>query len=134
MKKFKFAIGTKDETNIFNGHLGSSYQFLVYELIGDKINLIDKRFNDSPEEDEEHGATKKIIGVLEILNDVDIIIARRMSPSFDKIVENRVHLPVLIDINNISEIIKRIIASSDKLSTRVAERKAGTLGGDIPKI
>jgi len=134
MNKFKFAIGTDDDINIRNGHLGSSKQFKIYEIGNHKCNLIEIRENNSPEEDEVHGATKKIEAIIDILNDVDIIIGRKMSPSFKKIVTTYPQLPVICSDNNIDTIIKKIHTEKDNLYTNIKERKNGNLNDKIPII
>ncbi|EDY34442.1 Dinitrogenase iron-molybdenum cofactor domain protein [Aciduliprofundum boonei T469] len=86
----KVAISTTDGIEITKDHFGDGKFFLIYE-IGDRIKFIEKRENNSPEE--EHGAKEKAKGISAILSDIPVFIGYQFGPNIMRIKDK--FLPVI---------------------------------------
>jgi len=135
MKKIRIALGSNDRENISPGHMGMAEDFYVYDLFEDgNSNFIEKRKNTSPNEKGKHGLPEKMKAIMEILKDANVIIGRKMSPNFVKIAANTEFQPVMIKIDKISEIMKEVTKSFDKIYNLVEQRKKGDRPKEIPKL
>ncbi len=79
-----------DKGELFSGHFGDSPEFWIYELQGDKWVLVEKRKNTTGEEEEHeehHGDPRKFQRVMDLLKDVDVLLAYRMGPNYLRIKE-----------------------------------------------
>ena len=112
MIKFRIALGSSNGEQIVNAHFGDSASFYIYDIFENKtVKFIEKRDNSAREEDESHGAEKKMHAVLKLMNDSDVIISRRLSPNFKKIAKHSSKQPLIIDLDNIEKILEKISKS-----------------------
>jgi len=135
MEKMRIAIGSNDGKKIVSSHMGMAEYFYIYDLSKDgKLDFVEKRKNTSPDEEGKHGIAEKMKACMEIFKDADVIIGRKMSPNFMKIAANTKFQPVIIEIDEISDIMRKIVDSFDKLSGLVEQRKNGDRPNEIPKL
>ncbi len=133
MKRVRFAIGTKDGKEIFQGHLGDSKIFLIYDIEDDgNIELIEERKNISPKKDA-HGSDNKMTIILSILKDCNILISKRLSPNFKKISLTKPLQPIMVKRNTIEEAITVLKNHLQELFEMVGKRIAGERSEHIPK-
>jgi len=135
MKKIRIALGSNDGKRIVSSHMGMAEYFYIYDLFEDgKSNFVEKRKNTSPDEEGKHGIAEKVKACIEIFKDADVIIGRRMSPNFMKIAANTKFQPVVIEIDEILDIMRKIANSFDELNSLVEQRKKGDKPRKIPKL
>jgi len=131
MEKMRIAIGSNDGKKIVSSHMGMAEYFYIYDLFKDgKLNFVEKRKNTSPDEEGKHGIAEKMKACIEIFKDADVIIGRRMSPNF----ANTKFQPVIIEIDEISDITRKIAGSFDEFNSLVEQRKKGDKPKKIPKL
>ena len=135
MRKVRIALGSNDSKRIIPGHLGMAKYFYIYDLFEDgKSDFIEKRKNTSPEEEGKHGIDKKMKACMEIFRDADVVIGRKISPNFIKMAANTKIQPVVIEIDEISDIMRKITGSFDEFNSLVEQRKKGNKPKKIPKL
>jgi len=133
MKSVRFAIGTKDGKKIYQGHLGDSKVFLIYDIEDDgSIEFIEKRENISPEE-EVHGSNNKMALILSILKDCNVLVSKRLSPNFKKISLTKPLQPIMVKRYDIEEAIKVLKNHLKEIFEMTEKRKAGERSEHIPK-
>ena len=135
MKKIRIALGSNDEKRIVPGHMGMAEYFYIYDLFEDgKSNFVEKRENTSPNEEGKHGIAEKMKACTEIFKDADVIIGRRISPNFIKMAAKTKFQPVVIEIDEISEIMKEVVKYFDEIYNLVEQRGKGNRPKEIPKL
>ena len=88
----KVAISTKDGKSITTDHFGEGNWFLIYEIENGKYELVERRRNTTPPEDE-HGSKEKAMGISSVLKDVDILFGFQFGPNIMRIKDK--FLPVV---------------------------------------
>lgn len=133
MKKMRLCIGTNDEKNIVDSHMGDTEFFHIYDIFesSDK-KFVARRINEA--KDMEHEKTEKMKKILEIVKDSDVLVAGRRSPNFVNIAKKTKYQPVIIKTKKISEILDVLSASFRKIDIYVSRRKNGETFEDIPEL
>lgn len=135
MKKIRIALGSNDGKKIVPSHMGMAEYFYIYDLFEDgKSNFVEKRKNTSPNEEGKHGIAEKMKACMGIFKDADVIIGRKISPNFIKIAANTKFQPVVIEIDEISEIMKEVAKNFGKIYDLIEQRKTGNIPKEIPKF
>jgi len=135
MKKIRIALGSNDGESICLSHMGMAKDFYVYDLFADgNFSFVEKRENTSPEVEEEHGFVAKMKAAMEIFNDADVIIGRRISPNFVKMAATTRFQPVVIKIDRISEIMQELVRCFGEIDGLVEQRARGNRPKEIPKL
>ena len=127
MRKLKVMLGTNDGEKIFLGHPGDSDVFHIYELLEDgnweKIREIVNEARDM--EEKQHGDTRKMKKVLEMVGDIDIILTRRNSPNLIRMAQNTTIQPVIVTVDAIEEGLKKLHEKFEEIYNLVERRKSG---------
>lgn len=135
MNKIRIALGSNDGKRIVPSHMGMAEYFYIYDLFEDgNTNFVEKRKNTSPNEEGKHGIGEKMKACIEIFKDADVVIGRRTSPNFIKIAAKTKFQPVVIEVDEISEIMKEVVKSFDEIHNLVEQRKKGNRPKEIPKL
>ena len=133
--KLRIVIGTNDGESISPGHMGEAEHFYIYDLFDEgNFNLVGNRKNTSQEVEGKHGLPKKMKAVMEIINDADVIIGRKMSPNFLKISTNTRIQPVVVKSDSLSLIIDTVMKSFDRIFSLVEQRESGDRPKEIPEL
>lgn len=136
MKTIRVALGSNDGENIIADHMGMAEYFYIYDILetGD-AKFIEKRKNAAlSEKEDKHGLDKKRSAITTICSDVNIFLARRMSPNFLKIAENTTIQPIITTAETAADAIKKIVGSFDSLYDIVGKRNNGDRNKNIPKL
>ncbi|MBN2542190.1 hypothetical protein JXI42_04935 [bacterium] len=135
MKKIRIAIGSNDGENIVPTHMGMAEYFYIYDLHENgESYFVGRRENTSPDEEGKHGMQKKMEACLEIFDDADVIMGRKISPNFINISAQTAFQPLVTDVDEISDIIIRALKKFDEIYELIEQRKAGDRTKDIPEI
>jgi len=135
MKKIRIALGSNDEKRVVLGHMGMAEYFYIYDLFEDgKSNFVEKRENTSPNEEGKHGIAEKMKACMEIFKDADVIIGRKISPNFINMAAKTKFQPVVIEIDEISEIMKEVVKYFGKIYDLIEQRKTGNIPKEIPEL
>jgi len=133
-KKMRVAIGSNDGRTIIQDHMGSAKYFYIYDIFNNiKPKFIEKRRNSSEEESGEHGVLKKMKQVTEILEDVDVLISRKISPNFINISKKTKFQPIIIEIDSIYEIIEEVMKHFIEIYDLIKQKKTCNITWKIPK-
>lgn len=73
-KEFKIVVPSNDEKTIFDGMLGRAYEFLIFEIDNNKINLIEKRKNPYAQTMQR----LKTLDVYDLLEDCSVILSAKI--------------------------------------------------------
>ena len=106
----KVAVSTSDGKEITKDHFGEGKFFLIYE-VGDGVMLLEKRENNSPEE--EHGAKEKARGISTILSDIPIFLGYQFGPNIMRIKDK--FLPVVSRERNIEKALELLRRYEDEI-------------------
>ncbi len=127
MRKLKVMLGTNDGEKIFLGHPGDSDVFHIYELREDgsyeKIREIVNEARDM--EEKQHGDTRKMKKVLEMVGDIDVILTRRNSPNLIRMAQSTTIQPVIVTVDPIEEGLKKLHERFDEIYELVERRRKG---------
>lgn len=124
MMKFRIALGSNNGKQIVNAHFGDAASFYIYDIFEDNtIKFIEKRDNSARDEDESHGAEKKMHAVLKLINDSDVIISRKLSPNFKKIAKHASKQPLIIDLEAMEKILEKTSESFSLISSALDKKQ-----------
>ena len=133
-ESIRVALGSEDGQVITDDHLGEAPYFYLYDITEDEITFVEKRINDAPEE-KVHGDPRKRKRVQEILKDSDVLLARKISPSFIKMKDQGKWQPVVVeDVVYIEEGLKTVQKNFSTISDMVKQRRQGNPSGKIVLI
>jgi predicted Fe-Mo cluster-binding NifX family protein len=131
MRKIRLCIGTNDGDTIADTHMGDTEYFHIYDLFENSDNrFIEKRRNTA--KDMGHANTEKMRAVIGIVNDVDILVAKRKSPNFVKIAKGTKYQPVVVNSKSIHDIPLELHQSFNEIYSMVQRRKNGETFESIP--
>jgi predicted Fe-Mo cluster-binding NifX family protein len=126
MKQIRLCIGSNDGNNIAKTHMGDTEYFYIYDIFEDsEHSFVEKRTNIA--KNMGHAKVEKMKGVLKIIKDSDILIARQKSPNFIKIAARTKHQPVVVKTEKIPDVLTTLCQSFDEIYERVTRRKNGEL-------
>lgn len=135
MNKIRIALGSNDGKRIVPSHMGMAEYFYIYDLFEDrKSDFIEMRKNTSLNEEGKHGIGEKMKACIEIFKDADVVIGRRISPNFINMSAKTRFQPVVIEVDEISEIMKEVVKSFDEIHNLVEQREKGNRPKEIPKL
>ena len=134
MKTYRFALGSNDGENLFDGHMGEADFFYIYEIKDNgSWKEIDKRLNTTPEE-KKHADENKLKKATEIFEDCDFVVARHKSPNFIKMSQNTKFQPVVVRREKIEDAIKELTTIFNTISEKVERRRQGERFKEIIEI
>ena len=120
--KIKLACGTDNETEFTNGHFGSSKYFLIYDFDLETKDLrFLKRIENSTQEEEKHGDSKKAKSVSELLKNVFVLVAFRYGPNIIRIKKR--FIPIISREKNIEKTLNKIKLYSNKIKSEIKKEK-----------
>ena len=120
--KIKLACGTDNETEFTNEHFGSSKYFLIYDFDLETKDLrFLKRIENSSQEEEKHGDSKKAKSVSELLKNVFVFVAFRYGPNIIRIKKRFV--PIISREKNIEKTLNKVILCSNKIKSEIEKEK-----------
>ena len=115
----KIAIATNEKKTLSKTHFGDSECFIICEITSNGssiLKIVDNTFI-NVDESTTHGSNQKRNSVLSLFDeDINLIVASRKSPNFDKINKNTKVTPVISHIMPLQDIIKHIEANYDYFS------------------
>ena len=133
MKKIRLCIGSNDGNNVAKTHMGDTEYFYIYDIFENSEHLfVEKRINTS--KNMEHAKIEKMKGVLKIIKDSDVLIARQKSPNFIKIAKNTKYQPIVVKTEKICDILLTICKSFDEIYELTTRRKNGELFDTILEL
>ena len=133
MKKIRLCIGSNDGNNIAKTHMGDTEYFYIYDIFENSEHLfVEKRINIS--KNMGHAKVEKMKGVIKIIKDSDIFVARQKSPNFIKIAKNTKYQPVVVKTEKIPDVIMTLCKSFDEIYKLTTRRKSGELFDTIPEL
>ena len=133
MKRVRVALGSNDGATIVDTHLGDTARFHIYDLFEDsKSEPVDTREN--PALDEGHGKVEKMKAIVAMLEDVDVVVARKLSPNFRRIAEGTRHQPVVVGADRIDDALERLHAAFSTICELTERRKKGERFDTIPEL
>ncbi|MEN8154250.1 MAG: NifB/NifX family molybdenum-iron cluster-binding protein [Acidobacteriota bacterium] len=131
MKKIRLCIGTNDEKNIADSHMGDTEIFHIYDIFESaEKQFVAKRINNA--KDMEHDKVDKMKKILEIVKDSDVLVAGRKSPNFVNIAKKTKYQPVIVKTKKIPAILDLISQKFSEIDLYVAKRQNGEIFEDIP--
>jgi hypothetical protein len=133
MKRIRIALGSNDGVTVADTHMGDTSRFHIYDLFEDaRSEPVDTR--DNPALDEGHGKAEKMKAIVAMLKDVDVLIARKLSPNFRRIAGGTRHQPVVVDADRIDDALERLHAAFDVICELKERREAGERFDTIPEL
>ncbi len=133
MRRIRVALGSNDGATVVDTHMGDTPRFRVYDLVEDSISeFVDEREN--PTVGGGHGKAEKMQAVVAMLEDVDVFVARRVSPNFRRIAEGTRHQPVVVGTERIDDALERLHAAFDTICRLTERRGRGERFDTIPEL
>lgn len=131
MKTLRLCIGTNDEIHIANTHMGDTERFCIFEINekGDS-QFIETRKNTV--KDMDHAKADKMSAILEIVKDVNILIAAEKSPNFIKIASTTNYQPIIIKTQAIKDALRIISKNWTEITKLVSRRQTAAYSVTIP--
>ncbi|MBN2618057.1 MAG: hypothetical protein JXR64_07060 [Spirochaetales bacterium] len=130
MDKLKVCIGSNHGINIAQTHMGDTKFFYIYEIFRNSdYFFIDKRINTAIDMD--HSNEDKMKSILSIVDDVDILVAEKLSPNFKKIAKTTKYQPIVIKTESIEDGINIICKNFDEIYTQIQNKKSGFINQTI---
>jgi len=131
MEKIRICIGSNDKDSIARSHLGDTEYFFVFDIFeNDEIKTVDVRINDAKELD--HSASNKMKEILNIIKDVEILVAWQKSPNFLNIAKKTKYQPVVVKAEKINDVLNILQNSFAGLKELADKRKEGDFSPEIP--
>jgi predicted Fe-Mo cluster-binding NifX family protein len=133
MHNLRICIGSNDNQNIAQTHMGDTEAFLIYDLTKEgESPFIDQRSNVA--KDLDHTQTSKMKQILELVKDADILIAQQKSPNFIKIAQQTKYQPVIVKAVTITAILELLLRHHGELAALVERRNKGEFLATIPEF
>lgn len=133
MEKIRLAIGSNDGENVAKTHMGDTEHFYIYDLFENLEHMfVEKRVNTA--KDMGHAKTEKMKAVIKVIEDSDILVARKKSPNYIKIANRTKYQPVVVNAENISDVLMILHESFQEIYEYVTRRKNGETFDTIPEL
>jgi predicted Fe-Mo cluster-binding NifX family protein len=133
MKKIRLCIGSNDGENVAKVHMGDTEYFYIYDLFENLEHMfVEKRINTA--KNMGHAKTEKMKGVIKIIEDSDVLVARKKSPNFIKIANRTKYQPVVVKAENISDVLMILHESFQEIYKYITRRKNGETFNTIPEL
>ncbi|WP_456399369.1 NifB/NifX family molybdenum-iron cluster-binding protein [Mesoaciditoga sp.] len=133
MEKLKVCIPTKDEKNIYKGHMGDADLFMIYEWDGKDYKLVEKKKN-VPFEEKKHGDQKKMQHILSIVGECEVFVGGVSSPNFLNLRDKTKVQPVVSKIEDIEKTFEALNKNAQTIEELTQKRKNGEHPRVIPQI
>ena len=133
MKKIRLCIGSNDGNTVAKTHMGDTEYFYIYDIFEkSEHSFVEKRNNTS--KNMEHDKVEKMKGILKIINDSDVLVARQKSPNFIKIAQKTKYQPVVVKTEKIPDVLITLCRSFDEIYKYTTRRKNGEMFDAIPEL
>lgn len=133
MKVIRLCIGSNDCENIAKTHMGDTEYFFIYDIFENSEHLfVEKRINTA--KDMGHAKIEKMKGVIQIIEDSDILIARQKSPNFIRIAKRTKYQPIVVKAEKISDVLMTLCESFHEIYEHTTRRKNGETFDTIPEL
>ena len=122
----KIVIALNGENSLSKSHFGDAESFIVLEITKEssEVTATFKNIHNKVDETSEHGSKMKRKSVLSLFGkDVNLIIANRKSPNFDRISRETQIIPVVSQITEINDIIKHLQTNYNHFTKLISDRK-----------
>jgi len=122
----KVVIALNGENSLSKSHFGDAESFMVLEITQENSEVTATFDNIHKKADEtgEHGSKMKRRSVLSLFGkDVNLIIANRKSPNFDRISRETCIIPVVSHLTEVDDIVKHIQTNYNHFTKLIADRK-----------
>ena len=124
MKKIRLCIGSNDGNNVAKTHMGDTEYFYIYDIFEkSEHSFVEKRNNTS--KNMEHDKVEKMKGILKLVKDSDVLVARQKSPNFIKIANKTKFQPVVVKTEKIPDVLMTLRKSFDEIYELITKRKNG---------
>lgn len=135
MDRIRVCVGSNDGVTIAKSHMGDAEYFCIYDVLADSdCVLIDKRRNTARDTDETHASREKMKQILDIIDDVDVLVARQKSPNFRAIARSTRYQPVVVRVEAIDEALVIMRSSFPEVESYVVRRRDGEVFEEMPEI
>jgi hypothetical protein len=133
MEILRICIGSNDGVEIAQTHMGNTKRFLIFLVFEhQEAALLEERPNTTT--DLGHATTDKMRSIIQILNDVDVLIAPKNSPNFRRIAASTRHQPVVVKARTIQGALLLVQQAFRQIHELVVERKKGKRMKLIPEL
>jgi len=133
MQKLRVCIGSNDGENIASTHMGDTSFFAIYDIFSSgEHSFIEQRKNLVKTLD--HAKSDKMKAVLDLISDVQILVAQQRSPNFVRIAKKTRYQPVIVTETEIPAVISLLQAEFDSLSDLAKKRLQGEFFDTIPEL
>lgn len=135
MEKIRVCVGSNDTSTIAASHMGDAQYFCVYDVFADGQEpvLVEERPNTTGE-GTRHADREKMQGVLDIVGDADVLLARRKSPNFRAIARTTAYQPVVVSTDAIGDALRLVQERFADIEAYVTRRRGGERSEDIPAL
>ncbi len=131
MKTIRLCIGTNDKIHIANTHMGDTETFCIFEINENgESQFIETRKNTV--KDMDHSKADKMSAILDIVKDVDILIATEKSPNFVKIASTTRYQPIIIKTQAIKDALRILSKNWTEITKLINRRQAEGYSVVIP--
>jgi len=134
MQALKVVLGTDDGKRLSRGHLGDSRIFRIYILSKDGEATLEREIENTYPEEKSHGGEEKMKAILSLLGQVDLMVARKLSPNFKKIAATKPIQPVRVVVDTVEEALEVLRRNYLMLESLVERRRNGERFEEIPRL
>ncbi len=133
MRKIRLCIGSNDGKNVAETHMGDMDYFYIYDIFENSEHLfVEKRINTA--KNLGHAKKEKMKGVINIIKDTDVLIARKKSPNFIRIANKTKYQPVVVKTEKISDVLTILYESFCEIYEYIIRRRNGEMFDTIPEL
>jgi predicted Fe-Mo cluster-binding NifX family protein len=133
MKKIRLCIGSNDGNNVAKTHMGDTEYFYIYDIFANSKHVfVEKRINTAINLG--HAKVEKMKGVIKIIEDSDVLVARQKSPNFVRIARKTKYQPVVVKTEKISDVLTTLCKSFDEIYEQTTRRKNGEVFDTILEL
>jgi len=124
MERLRVVIGSSDGKSVADKHMGDTERFCVFDVFeADAPDPVDTRENTALNMG--HAKIEKMKAVMKIIEDADVLVARKRSPNFVRIASNTRFQPVVAKGETISDVLEELKESFQRIRELVRRRSAG---------
>ncbi|MCK4606671.1 MAG: hypothetical protein KAU35_05175 [candidate division Zixibacteria bacterium] len=133
MNKIRLCIGSNDGNNVAKTHMGDTEYFYIYDIFANSKHVfVEKRINTAINLG--HAKVEKMKGVIKIIEDSDVLVARQKSPNFVRIARKTKYQPVVVKTEKISDVLTTLCKSFDEIYEQTTRRKNGEVFDTILEL
>jgi len=113
--------------------MGDTEYFYIYDIFANsKHAFVEKRTNTA--KNMGHAKVEKMKGVIKIIEDSDVLVARKKSPNFVRIARKTKYQPVVVKAEKISDVLTTLCKSFDEIYEQTTRRKNGEVFDTILEL